>query len=192
MRALSLLLLFAGALNLVACGDDKPTDSDTPEGDTDTDSDTDSDTDTDLTEPGGDIASAWDLEFDTEGFVETSDLINPAGDRDFYHIEPSVGLAVAVYTQVYAINESTQPDTVLRIYDSAGTMITENDDQPYRWNETDSFGSAVAAAIGLWQITHSWVFWREPPWSPRATWHWLQRAMSTDARRATTGDASRE
>jgi hypothetical protein len=46
LRPISLTLLCAGLLTLIACGD-KPDDTETPEGDTDTDTDADGDTDTD-------------------------------------------------------------------------------------------------------------------------------------------------
>jgi hypothetical protein len=138
MRTLSLLLLFVGAFNLVACGDDKPTDSAPPEGDSDTDADTDSDTDTDLTEPGGDIASAWSLEFDENGDATYSDLLNPGGDRDFYFIQPEVGAMIQAHTASYILDEDGQPDTVMRLYDSTGAFLTEDDDFPYWSWGTDS------------------------------------------------------
>ena len=58
-----------------------------------------------------------------------------------------------------------------------------------RLKSTDSGGAASGGrrdesfSLGLWQITHSCVLSRWPPWSASRPWHWLQLARSTTVRR---------
>ncbi len=126
LRAFAVLPL----LILAACPT-KPDDTapDTPEADTDTDTDADTDV------PACDEAT--ELTF-SGGVVTSKDTIDPAGDRDFFFIQPTEGDAVGVYTKAYALDKDMEPDTVLRLYDSTCTFVTENDDMPYRSQETDS------------------------------------------------------
>ncbi|MFH1462986.1 MAG: hypothetical protein ABIO70_01230 [Pseudomonadota bacterium] len=159
MRALSLLLLFAGALNLVACGDDKPTDTG-PEGDADTDADTDSDTDTDVTEPGGDIASAATFTLDADGAGSYDDVIGTPGDRDFYFIQPEAGSALQIWTESYVLDEDGEPDTVIRLYDASGNFLVEDDDFPYWAMGTDSgIYYQVPTADGFYVEVLEWNDW---------------------------------
>src|SRR5882757_5194808 len=61
-----------------------------------------------------------------------------------------------------------------------------------RWNEIDSGCPAAAGRwatsllVGLWQITHSSVDIRCPPWRPRTSWQLLHCAVVTDVRRGVT------
>src|SRR5581483_2688224 len=61
-----------------------------------------------------------------------------------------------------------------------------------RWSEIDSGWPALAGRraasfpVGLWQMTHSWVVFRCPPWSDRESWHLLQFARATEVRRGVT------
>src|ERR1044071_2948013 len=58
-----------------------------------------------------------------------------------------------------------------------------------RWNDTDSGVPALvgrrapAVSTGLWQIAHSSVVWRGPPWSASLSWQTLHWLMATDWRR---------
>ena len=111
---------------------DADTDADTDaDPDADTDADTDSDTDSDL-------ENAVTLKFDGDGLAKYSDEINPAGNRDFYFIQPDTGYFLQVYTENYHLEEDGVPDTVLRLYDSQGEFLTEDDDFPYWSWGTDS------------------------------------------------------
>ncbi len=88
---------------------------------------------------GGDIASACELEIDeTKGFAQMAEVLDPAGDRDFFKISMGAGEILAVGTLAYRFTGSAEPDTVLRLYNSAGTLLATNDDMPFRIQETDS------------------------------------------------------
>src|SRR6266550_3213840 len=58
-----------------------------------------------------------------------------------------------------------------------------------RWNETDSGCPALVGrrapsfSAGLWQITHSSVVRRWPPWRARRSWQTLHWLIATDCRR---------
>jgi hypothetical protein len=123
-----------------------------------------SDTDTDSTEPvfvetatpsdmNDSIEEAVDLTaeeipaFTIVGIAQ--DRINPAGDRDFYALNLEGGELYQFYTEAYdPATDSVVLDTVIRIYNEAGTMITENDDMVYRYRETDSAVFVSPATTG--------------------------------------------
>jgi hypothetical protein len=103
------------------------------------------------TETDDDIAGDIGNDTSTAGEVDTSDwqpyfyelieyeTINPAGDRDFYAIEGALGQNYMFYTSSYfLLGQNVILDTVIRIYDTAGTLVATNDDMPYRYQETDS------------------------------------------------------
>jgi hypothetical protein len=124
-----------------ACAEDKPpgeeSDADT-DADSDTDADADTDADTDAADAGDDIASATSVAYSDGKTPSASDAIREAGDRDFFTIDMAEGETTMAFTFAYALDGDADPDTVLRIYDGAGTMLVENDDMPLRVLETDS------------------------------------------------------
>lgn len=133
------------ALVLAACDGDKGIDGGTDDGGTDDGGDGGTgdggtgDGGTGGDDCGGDIASACDFQIDDKtGGVEMEEVIGEAGDRDFYKISLGAGEMVAVGTLAYANDGDAEPDTVLRLYDSAGTLLATNDDMPFRLQETDS------------------------------------------------------
>ena len=88
---------------------------------------------------GDDIATACDFVIDSEkGIAEMEEVISEAGDRDFFKLSLGAGTSIAVGTLAYADDGDMEPDTVLRLYDSAGTLLATNDDMPFRLQETDS------------------------------------------------------
>ncbi len=135
-RALSLVLLSSLGLLLLGCPQDEPIDDTGPTDDTGPD-DTD-DTGTPTVEPGDDVATAMALTFDEDQYAYYEDAIDPAGDRDFYFVQPAVGNVVLAYTDSYYTHGEVVCDTVIRVYDSEGTLLADNDDMPYRYWETDS------------------------------------------------------
>lgn len=103
------------------------------------------DTGLEPTEAGDDMAGAEATQVMGDGTVWTADTIDPAGDRDFFFVELPVGQMAFFFTLAYAATGQGTPDTVILVYDSAGNLVTENDDMPCRFWETDS---AVT-----WQVT---------------------------------------
>ncbi|MCK6504389.1 PPC domain-containing protein [Myxococcota bacterium] len=88
---------------------------------------------------GGDIASACDFQIDAKaGYAQADEVIAEEGDRDFFKMSLGAGQSIAVGTIAYAADGDMEPDTVLRLYDSAGTLLATNDDMPFRLQETDS------------------------------------------------------
>jgi hypothetical protein len=131
---------------LMSCQKDEPigdeSDADT-DADTDADSDADSDADTDADtdadgDAGDDIASATQAAYSDGKTPTADDEIGEPGDRDFFAIEMNEGERVLAFTLAYALDKDGEPDTVLRLWDSAGSEIVENDDMPFRIFETDS------------------------------------------------------
>lgn len=71
--------------------------------------------------------------------VIAEETLNPAGDRDFYVLEGTIGQVWQFYTSSYYLNGyEVIADTVIRVYDQDGNLVVENDDMPYRFWETDS------------------------------------------------------
>ncbi|MBN1335169.1 MAG: hypothetical protein JXB39_04355 [Deltaproteobacteria bacterium] len=162
-RALSLVLLSSLGLLLLGCPQDEPIDDTGPD---DTPDDTaNDDTGEPSVEPGDDIAGAMALTFDEDGSAYYEDATDPAGDRDFYFVQPPVGDVVLAFTDSYYTHGEVVCDTVIRLYDSAGTFIADNDDMPYRYWETDS-------GI-LWQATDAAGYYVEvlewSDWDPEST-----------------------
>lgn len=86
--------------------------------------------------------------------------LDPAGDRDFFAIEATAGATYSFFTLAYAINQETEPDTVIRVWDPAGNMIAENDDMLYRYQETDSAVYFQATEDGTYSIeVLEWADW---------------------------------
>lgn len=75
---------------------------------------------------------------DKTGSVDMEEQISEGGDRDWFKMTLGAGDTVAVGTIAYADDGDGEPDTVLRLYDSAGTLQATNDDMPFRLQETDS------------------------------------------------------
>lgn len=132
--ALSAALVLSGA-----CGDgntDDNTNSFTPNGNgpvvTDTgDGGVDENDSIEAAEVYGD-----DSTDSVTGVTGVSGKISPAGDRDFYSYAMMADQPYHIYTRAYFNDEPT--DTVIRLWDAAGNLITENDDMIYRFAETDS------------------------------------------------------
>jgi hypothetical protein len=89
-------------------------------------------------DPGDTTSDARSVELGVWKEAVASDVIDQPGDKDFYRLEVEEGQYITVGTGAYALDEDTTPDTVIRIYNSDGEMIAENDDMPYRYQETDS------------------------------------------------------
>jgi hypothetical protein len=120
---------------------DADTDSDTDadaDTDADTDADADADTDADADADTDADTDAKELTFDADGKIATTDAIDPAGDRDLFFVQPTPGTFVEAFTASYIYDEDGVPDTVMRLYDSSLTMLTEGDDFPYWSWGTDS------------------------------------------------------
>jgi hypothetical protein len=134
-------LVALGLPFFVSCGEDKPpgdesdTDTDT---DSDSDADADTDTDTDVSDAGDDIATATSITFSDGKSPSATDKIGTAGDRDFFSLDMNEAETVMAFTLAYALDGDGEPDTVIRVYDSAGDMLVEDDDMPLRVFETDS------------------------------------------------------
>jgi hypothetical protein len=165
MRAFTLILLTAGSLALMGCPpDDTPTDPPDGDADTDTDADgdTDSDTDTDVYDVGDDIANAYDVEFDADGYAGIAETIGEAGDRDFYFVNPEAGTAIMAFTASYIYDEDGEPDTVMRLYDADGTFLGENDDFPYwSWGTDSSMFFQAYDAAGYYVEVLEWGDWAD-------------------------------
>lgn len=103
-----------------------------------TDDSSDTDDTGDTSGPTNDtISTATELEFDSDGLIQETYAIEKPGDRDFYKFSVTEGNWYILVTAGYTAGGGS-PDTVLRVYDQDETMIGENDDQPYRWGDTDS------------------------------------------------------
>ncbi len=108
---------------------------------------------------GDDMASATPIDF-TDFEPSASDKIDPAGDRDFFAIDVSAGDVMEIYTVAYAADGDMEPDTVIRVYDPDGNLVAENDDMPYRLQETDSGLYQRADRDGTWFIeVLEWSDW---------------------------------
>ena len=66
------------------------------------------------------------------------DAIDEPGDRDWLAVELEEGWVVTIGTAAWYLDEDTEPDTVLRLYDDSGSLLATNDDMPFSWQETDS------------------------------------------------------
>lgn len=74
-------------------------------------------------EPNGSLSAPQVIESPVnagKGFVVWEALIDPVSDRDFYRFQ-------VVQEGTYSIRVDTNLDTVLRLYDSNGNLIAEND-----------------------------------------------------------------
>lgn len=112
---------------------------------------------------GDDIASACDFAIDSStGYAQADDKIDPAGDRDFFKMTLGQGQTIGVGTIAYAATGETTPDTVLRLYDSAGNLLATNDDMPYRIQETDSALYFQADSDGVYYLeVLEWSDWAD-------------------------------
>jgi hypothetical protein len=165
-------LSFPALLALAACHGDKAdeapddtgrdtsadTGADSDTGETDTsETDTGGETDTSATPDGDSFEDAIELEV-SGGRASTTDAIERNGDRDFFRVQLTPGDDYVVYT--YSTNGRGSPDTVVRVYDSAGAMITEDDDAPYRAGGTDSGLSFRATGDGIYVLeVLDWSDW---------------------------------
>ena len=134
LKRLSLLALMGIPTIMTACGDgDQVIEEDTDDNNDDTDDGVPQETDI-----GGDtLADAATLERNADGFFEVDDAIGYDGDRDFFRVDLTSGETLMAYTTSQSGGEG-YPDTVIRLYDTSGTMIAENDDTPFRLQGTDS------------------------------------------------------
>lgn len=89
-------------------------------------------------EPGDSLSDAWEIELGVWGDAIAEDEIGEAGDRDFYTFDVSSGDVVLLSTADYIFEEDAEPDTVMRLYDPDGDLVTTNDDMPHRYWQTDS------------------------------------------------------
>jgi len=130
---------------------DADTDADADaDADTDADADADTDADTDYTE----------LKFDADGKIGTADAIDPAGDRDLFFVQPDPGTFVQAFTASYIYDEDGVPDTVMRLYDSVGTLLAEGDDFPYwSWGTDSSLYWQATDADGYFVEVLEWSDW---------------------------------
>ncbi|GIV05278.1 MAG: hypothetical protein KatS3mg016_0853 [Fimbriimonadales bacterium] len=74
-------------------------------------------------EPNNSLSAAQAIETPVntnKGFVVWEAMINPVGDRDFYRFQVAQG-------GTYSIRVDTNLDAILRLYDSNGNLIAEND-----------------------------------------------------------------
>jgi hypothetical protein len=74
-------------------------------------------------EPNGSLSAPQVIESQVDtrkGFVVWEALIDPVGDRDFYRFQVAQG-------GTYSIRVDTNLDAVLRLYDTNGNLIAEND-----------------------------------------------------------------
>jgi hypothetical protein len=132
MKFHSLALLLG--LSFLGCNGEQPTDT---SGDADTDADGDSDADADADVDDGDIDHARELEFEADGFFTmVEDDLEEEGDRDFYKLDLQPGDTVAAHA-MGPDPDGGSPDTVVRVYGPDKAMIGENDDLPFRINNTD-------------------------------------------------------
>ena len=131
-------------VSLADSGDDfNKSDSDS-DADTDADADADADADTDMgADAGDDIAGCQPIAFTEDmdwGDPLYQDEIGTNGDRDFYCIDVSEGVEYIFSTAADLGDEEGMPDTVLRMYNSDGEFVYENDDMPFRaWGMDSSF-----------------------------------------------------
>jgi hypothetical protein len=153
LMGLSLLLAVTGCGK--STGDDTGSTSTTDTSTTDTSTTDTGDTGdtTDMTDAGNDIANATPIELATEADWFAADAISPAGDRDFYSLDLVAGDMVQIAAGSYMFTEpDVVLDTVLRVYGPDEAMITENDDMPYRFYETDSAVFFQATEDGTYYV----------------------------------------
>lgn len=149
------------SMSLLACdGKDQGIDSSDTNDDTNgngNETDTEEEVADDLA--GGDIDSAYTVEWE-DGQFSVEEIIGEAGDRDFFALELDSGTALAVASYAYALTGSTEPDTVIRLYDESGTLLYENDDMPFRIFETDSALFFEATYTGTYYVeVLEWSDW---------------------------------
>lgn len=108
--------------------------------------------------PGDDITDF----FEEEAFVYEihEGTLDPAGDRDFFAFDATAGEIYGFYTMAYAFNQMTEPDTVIRVWDPSGNLVTENDDMLYRYQQTDSALYFQAETDGTYNVeVLEWADW---------------------------------
>ncbi len=89
-------------------------------------------------ECGDTIETACETDL-SSGLSETAEKIGEPGDRDWYKISATAG-EYYFFWGARTNNpppDQGDPDTVCRVYDSAGNLIAENDDMPRRSYDTD-------------------------------------------------------
>ncbi len=79
-------------------------------------------------------------------------IISPAGDRDFYAVTLEADATYHIVTLAYALQQRVVLDTVIRLYDANGQLVTENDDMNFRFLETDSAVVYTPAATGTFYV----------------------------------------
>ena len=172
------LITTAGAVS--GCnGDDDPVDT----GDIDTDTDDDTDTDTEAASDAGDtIEDAYAVAPTFGEFLSITDAISEGGDRDFFQLAQQQGNWYFVFANRPGDDGAGgpaggEPDTVVRLYNGEGELLSTNDDMPFRLENTDG---------GMWwQATSNdpmyvevleWTDWRAElgdDWSPEGGQSWL-------------------
>ena len=140
---------------------DSDTDADS-DADADTDADADADTDADADADADTDADTdfTELVFDADGKIQAADAIDPAGDRDLFFVQPELGTFVQAFTASYIYDEDGVPDTVMRLYDSTGAMLTEGDDFPYwSWGTDSALYWQATDASGYYLEVLEWSDW---------------------------------
>lgn len=150
-RSLLLALALFSACDDKAATDDSVTTDDSEENTTDDSSSTD-DSEEPTGEAGNDIATASPVIVDETSGLLAAETIDPAGDRDFFAMSLNEGDHVQLFTASYAIFGEVLVDTVIRIYDPNGNFLAEDDDMPYRFQETDSAVYFQAATTGTYYV----------------------------------------
>ncbi|MBT3217731.1 MAG: hypothetical protein HN348_01460 [Proteobacteria bacterium] len=137
--------------------DDKDTD-DTDVDDTEIDDTGDDEVDDDSIATAQSTDADWNINtiYDLTG----KQLINPAGDRDFFKIEVNSGDYFVFYTDAYHSAGAVKCDTVMRVYNESGDLLATNDDMAYRQWETDSAVYVQATYTGsLYVEVLDWSDW---------------------------------
>ena len=80
------------------------------------------------------------------------DAIDEPGDRDWLSLELEEGWIVTLGTAAWYLDDDTEPDTVIRLYDEAGDLIATNDDMPFSWRATDSALYVQALYTGTYYL----------------------------------------
>lgn len=181
-------------LTLLACGDKEEPYVDPEVVVDDTGEEVTDDTGEVVESDAGDtIEEAQAAEFGGEEAMQIPGTISPAGDRDFYEIQATAGDHIELYTASYALLGEVVLDTVLRVYDESGQQIDENDDMPFRWQETDSAVTFQAPYTGSYFVeVLEWGDWADAGASGGATYEYILVGFTIDSLETVANDTQAE
>jgi hypothetical protein len=98
----------------------------------------------------------------TWGDALYKDEIGTAGDRDFFCLDVVEGVQYIFSTAADLGDEVGQPDTVLRLYNSDGEFLYENDDMPFRaWGQDSAFYFQATTDETIYLEVLEWSDWAD-------------------------------